>query len=131
MRTPRIKEPTGAYYHVLSRIVDRRRVLDDGEKERFRRLLRRVERFSGVTVLTHAVLGNHFHILLHVPAPGPVGDDGLVLGSRAYVDDAFLRYRDRFSPKRTSGARRIVGADLGDLWTARRLRLAPITVPGG
>ena len=337
MRIARIKEPNGAYYHVMSRVVDRRRVLNDKEKERFRKLLRRVETFSGVQVLTHAALDSHFHVLLYVPAPGPVSDDefgrrlralydafmvknlmehlaelrrdgqdeaaeavkapyvarmhelsefcktlkqrftqsynrrhnrkgtlweerfksllvqgsqaalsaiaayidlnpvragivsdprdyrysgygeavggsrqarrglgtvmqslgfqagwgavhgeyrkllysrgaerglteagvptrrgfareelqtvldeggrlsrsqalhcrvryfsdGLILGSRTYVDDAFRRYRDRFGPKRTSGARRIAGADLGDLCTARRLQLAAITVPAG
>jgi hypothetical protein len=37
--------------------------------------MRKVEAFCGVRVLTYAVLGNHFHILLHVPAPQPVSDD--------------------------------------------------------
>jgi len=57
--------------------------------------------------------------------------DGLIFGSRAYVDDAFCRYRDRFSPKRKSGARKCANADLGDLCTARRLQLEVITVPAG
>ena len=40
MRSPRIKEACGGYYHIISRIVDRQRVLDQDEKERFRKLLR-------------------------------------------------------------------------------------------
>ena len=55
--------------------------------------------------------------------------DGLILGTRAYVDEVFGRYPERFSPKRASGARRVAGVDLGDLCTARRLRLDSITVP--
>ena len=55
--------------------------------------------------------------------------DGLVLGSQVYVDDAFYRYRARFSPKRAGGARKVMGADLGDLCTARRLQSSAITVP--
>ena len=55
--------------------------------------------------------------------------DGLVLGSQTYVDDAFERYRDRFSPKRESGARPFNGIDLGDLCTARRLRLNTLALP--
>ncbi len=29
--------------------------------------MRRAERFSGVAVVTYAVLDNHFHMVLHVP----------------------------------------------------------------
>lgn len=74
MRIPRIKEPDGGYYHVMSRIVDRRRVLDRNEKERFRTLLWKVGAFSGVQLLTYAILDDHFHLLLHVPAPRPITD---------------------------------------------------------
>jgi REP element-mobilizing transposase RayT len=72
---PRIKEPGGGYYHIVSRVVDRRKILNGNEKDRFRTLMRKVEAFCGVRILTYAVLGNHFHILVHVPAPQPVGDD--------------------------------------------------------
>ena len=53
-------------------------VMDDREKERFRQLMRRAARFSGVNVLTYAVLDNHFHILLHLPESRPVDDRELV-----------------------------------------------------
>jgi hypothetical protein len=36
----------------MSRVVDRRIVFDDGEKERFRKTLRVVAGFAGVRVLT-------------------------------------------------------------------------------
>jgi REP element-mobilizing transposase RayT len=38
----------------------------DVEKEAFRKIMRRLERFSGVEVLTYVVMGNHFHLLLRV-----------------------------------------------------------------
>jgi hypothetical protein len=60
VRQGRLTETGEAYYHAMSRVVDRRLVLTDDEKERFRKLLRRVEGFSGVDVMTHSVLGNHF-----------------------------------------------------------------------
>ncbi len=42
MRTARIVEDGAAYYHVMSRVVDRRRVFDEGEKELFRKTMRAV-----------------------------------------------------------------------------------------
>ncbi len=74
MRIPRIKESGEGFYHSMSRVVDRRMVLDDKEKERFRQLMRNAAAFSGVDVLTHTILDNHFHLLLHVPERQPVDD---------------------------------------------------------
>ena len=56
MRNGRIKEDQAAYYHIMSRVVDRRRVFDDREKERFRLLMRDVEAFCGVQVTTYSAL---------------------------------------------------------------------------
>ncbi|MFT5474170.1 MAG: putative transposase, partial [Kiritimatiellia bacterium] len=78
MRTKRIKEQGRAYYHVISRVVDRRFVFDDDEKERFRKIMRAVEAFTGVDVLTYANMDNHFHILLHVPDPKALSDDEVI-----------------------------------------------------
>jgi len=74
MRDARIKEDGPGYYHIISRVVDRRMVFDDSEKERFCRTMRAAEGFSGVEILTHSVLSNHFHILLHVPERQDVSD---------------------------------------------------------
>jgi putative transposase len=74
MRVPRIKETGEGFYHSMSRVVDRRMVLDNTEKERFRQLMRTAAAFSGVDVLTHTILDNHFHLLLHVPERQPVDD---------------------------------------------------------
>jgi putative transposase len=74
MRVPRIKETGEGFYHSMSRVVDRRMVLDNKEKERFRQLMRNAAEFSGVDVLTHSILDNHFHLLLHVPERRPVDD---------------------------------------------------------
>ena len=50
--------------------------------------------------------------------------DGVVLGSRNYVNGVFAEYRDRFGPRRKSGARRMRGLSaLGDLATTRDLRV--------
>ena len=78
MRVARIIGEGEAFYHILSRIVDRRLILDDREKERFRRIMRAVEAFSGCQVLTWACLSNHWHICLRVPEPEPVSDRELI-----------------------------------------------------
>jgi hypothetical protein len=57
----------GRWWHVVSRVVDRRFVFGEVEREMFSQLLRRVEVFSGVEVITWTMLSNHFHIVLHVP----------------------------------------------------------------
>src|ERR1700760_4992543 len=59
-----------AYYHCVSRVVDRRFILQDQEKEHFVRLLRAYETFCQVKVVTFCVMSNHFHILVEVkPRP--------------------------------------------------------------
>ena len=64
-------------YHLVSRVVDRRFVFGDGEREHFRMLMRMVENFSGCRVLSYCIMSNHFHILLEVP---PLPEGGLTDG---------------------------------------------------
>lgn len=78
MRTARIVEDGAAYYHMMSRVVDRRKIFDDVEKEHFRKTLRAVEGFSGTRVVTWSVMDNHFHVLLHVPEREDVADGELI-----------------------------------------------------
>jgi REP element-mobilizing transposase RayT len=50
--------------------------------------------------------------------------DGLVLGSRDFVNGVFADYRDRFGPRRKTGARRLRRLDaLGDLTAMRDLQV--------
>ena len=51
--------------------------------------------------------------------------DGAVIGSRSFVDEAFTKSRERFGPKRKTGARRMKGKTApagGILWSLRDLR---------
>ncbi len=70
---------TPVLYHVISRVVDRRLVFKRDEKEHFRRLMRRLEAFSGCRVLAYCVMGNHFHLLLEVPPRQESGLDAATL----------------------------------------------------
>ena len=75
MRRARITSENGGFYHVISRIIERRRILGDPEKEVFRSIMRQVAGFCGVKVLTWSAMSSHWHILLYVPARGPVSDE--------------------------------------------------------
>jgi putative transposase len=90
MRVARILGDGESFYHILSRIVDRRLILDDMEKERFRRLMRAVESFSGCQILTWACLSNHWHICLRVPEPEPVTDKELISRLHYLYDHAVV-----------------------------------------
>ena len=62
------------FYHVISRVVDRRFLLGVAEKGKFRALMRLKEKFTGCRVTSYCLMDNHFHLLLEVP---PMGEDGL------------------------------------------------------
>jgi putative transposase len=104
VRQGRLTESRESYYHVMSRVVDRQFVLNDDEKERFRKLLRRVEGFSGVDVMTHSVLGNHFHALLHVPEREDISDTEWIKRVKAlYTKPQALDIIDQFTRLREQG----------------------------
>ena len=56
-----------AFYHCVSRVVDRNFVLGDLEKEHFVKLMRGYEAYCRVRVLTFCIMTNHFHVLVEVP----------------------------------------------------------------
>ena len=83
MRLRRLKAPANhpvAYYHCLSRVVNRDFVFGPTEKEQFILLMREYEVFCGVRVLTYCILSNHFHILVEVPQrPSPLPEPHEIL----------------------------------------------------
>ena len=83
MRQPRIKVPSHhpvAYYHCISRVVNREFIFGDLEKAMFVKFMRSYERFCGVRVVTFCVMSNHFHILVEVPRrPEQLPDDEALL----------------------------------------------------
>ena len=75
----RIKSEETAVYHVFARVVHKRRLLDEVEREVWVHALERAARFSGVEVITYCCLGNHFHILVRIdPAARDCSDAELV-----------------------------------------------------
>jgi putative transposase len=81
MRTARLLGTGRSFYHVMSRVVDRRMVFEPKDKEIFRKILRNQEAFSGVRIVTYCLMSNHFHLLLEVPdreTLAPLDEDGLL-----------------------------------------------------
>jgi REP element-mobilizing transposase RayT len=105
MRKARIKAENGiGFYHVTSRIVDRSFKMDEGEREIFRHILRKAATFSGVNVLTYAILSNHFHVLLDVPVQPVLDAAELLRRVRAlYGADAANLHKERWDGWRRSG----------------------------
>ena len=81
-----------AIYHLVSRVVDRRFVLGDVEREQFRMMMRMQENFSGCRVLSYCIMSNHFHILLEVPPmpEGGISDEELLKRLAATATEAFV-----------------------------------------
>jgi len=259
MRKARIKAENAGYYHCMSRIIERRHILGAREKEKLHHIMRSLEGFCGLEILTYCIMSNHLHILLRIPERREVSDrkllrrfsfayephvvkqlaaqlkelrnqsrhdaaellktqytygeamggcraaqagirrilhtlsleaswarvgciyrkclfvqgrqkgldpkgrpiikgfsrekvqevlekggklpvsvllrcrvryfsDGLVLGSRAFVEHIFHQYRDQFSPKRSTGAQPMRYGQWGGLCTLRNLRLSPVSM---
>ncbi|WP_038171488.1 transposase [Verrucomicrobium sp. BvORR106] len=90
MRRSRLRAPADwkvAYYHCVSRVVDRRFVLEQAEKRRFLELMRMYERFCQVRVVTFCLMSNHFHLLVEVPQrPSLMPSEAWLLG---HIRDCF------------------------------------------
>ncbi len=81
-----------AIYHCISRVVDRRFVFEETEREKFRTFMRMQENFSGCRILSYCLMSNHIHILLEVP-PMPaegISDAELLKRLSAIQTEAFV-----------------------------------------
>jgi len=74
MRRPRLKpDDQPLFYHLYNRVAGEPDFLPFGprEKERFVRLLKKLNRFYTVQVVSYQVMSNHFHLVVHVPQDPP------------------------------------------------------------
>ena len=78
MRRKRYKPTELSYFHLMSRTVDGEAFFGDVEREVFRKMIWQVAEFSGVRVITYAVMKNHFHLFVEVPEKTEVSDEELV-----------------------------------------------------
>ncbi len=87
MRMRRILASGDGYYHVISRTAGQQFLMGPEEKDRLMGLLYRVAEFSGVEVLTFALMDNHFHILAKVPRHCEVDEPELLRRMRVLYGD--------------------------------------------
>ena len=85
----------GSFYHVMSRITERRFYMGTMEKNRFRQMMRRVAEFSGVDVVTYCVLDNHFHMLIRVPKRVDITPAELVRRLRLLYENSIVEAFER------------------------------------
>jgi putative transposase len=99
MRMPRIKaspDAGAAYYHCLSRVIERRFIFGDTEREQFVHWMFAYAEFCGVRVLTYCIMANHFHVLVEVcarPEIPPDNDELLRRLARTNGEKAVERLR--------------------------------------
>ena len=73
-RSARVKADGAAYYHVVSRVANRAFLFGDAKRKgRILDFLRRSAEFSGVDVVTYALMDNHIHLCVRVPEQREVG----------------------------------------------------------
>jgi putative transposase len=105
MRPLRAKVETAAYYHVMSRAMERRFIFDEQAAEKFVLFMRQVEEFTGVQVITHCVMSNHVHLLLHVPARKAIADEEMLERLRkGFSTTAFNRFKAKWDRMAKQGS---------------------------
>ena len=67
-----------AIYHCISRTISGEKLFDYQAKEILRKHLHQAAEFSGVQVITYALMSNHFHILVKVTEQKDVSDAELL-----------------------------------------------------
>jgi putative transposase len=80
------------FYHVISRVVERRYAFGADEKEKFRALMRLQEKFTGCRVVSYCLMCNHFHLLLEVPPmpEGGIAEEVLLKRLSGIYSEAFV-----------------------------------------
>ncbi len=126
MRQPRLKAPGHldvAYYHCISRVVNRSFVFGKVEREMFVHFMRTYERLCGLRVVTFCVMSNHFHVLVEVPrrpAVPPTEKELLAIIEKSHGKVRAHLVRSELDAYRQAGAHdavaRVVEGWLGRMW---------------
>lgn len=93
------------YFHVTSRVVDRRYIFGEEEKSHFLGLLRKYEAFTGVRVVAYCLMSNHIHMLVCIPRrPEEISEEELLTRMKhIYSRDKMSAIRSQLSEFEESG----------------------------
>jgi putative transposase len=121
VRRRQILSPVGpnglGFYHCLSRVVDKNFVLQTHEREVFRTIMRQVEAFTGLRVVTWTILSNHFHVLVEVTPQEELSDEQILDRCRAlYSKDGMVAVMWEYED-----AKRL-GGDARERWRVKWLK---------
>ena len=89
------------FHHVGSRIAHKVYFLEEGERNDFIEMARRVAVFTGIQLVGWCIMANHFHLLLYLPLPEEVAEEevlrryGILKGVKAadLMREAFAKWR--------------------------------------
>jgi putative transposase len=129
MRSPRLKGPgPSCFYHCLSRITGGECIFETAEPgseeaEHFVRLMHRLAAFCGISILTYALMANHFHLLCEVPEPRELSDPELLERIEALYGSARRQAVQRVLQGQTPGGE-LAAQTLRQLYRARMFDLS-------
>jgi hypothetical protein len=114
-------------YHCMSRVVERRRLFGEEEKDHFVRLMRRYERLYGLQVVTFCVMSDHFHVLVEVPKRPevlPTNDELVALIAHAHGPGRAREVAERFDRWAAAGNQAAIEEErerwFGQMWDVSR-----------
>lgn len=92
-------------FHIISRVVDRRIIFHKEEKARFHKIMRSLADFSGIQILSYCIMGNHFHILVRIPAfPESIPEEEIWKRmEHIYTDEKIADFRKMIEVSRADG----------------------------
>jgi len=109
MRPPRLLAAPGCsgLYHVTSRVVDKRIIFGEKERQRFLKLAKGYAVFGGIDLVSWCLMGNHFHLMVRVRAEDAMKlSDEEVLGRCSHIYEGWklerLRVNHENSPSEAS-----------------------------
>ena len=113
----RLKVSGGAYYHLVNRCALHEYLFSDDEKRVFVAMMRRVAAFCGIDILTHCVMTNHYHMLVHVPAPRTLTEAELLTRvATLYGEERAKELRGRWAAYRKAGNEKQLDAERAKLF---------------
>ncbi len=64
---PELTPSQHAFFHVVSRVVDRQYIFGHAQKEKFLEYMRLYEKFCQIRVVGYCLMDDHFHLIVEVP----------------------------------------------------------------